>query len=259
MKSSRHYKLNQKQLHILKLLFKFRFLTVPLLAQYKNLNKDSVTKSLRILLDQGYVGRHYQSSYKLLGKAARYYLAPKALKLLRDNYNFDTSVLHAMYKNKSVTEAFVDQCLNICRAYLSLNRDYPDGFHIYTRTELTHLDSIPDPAPHLLLSRKDPRSGLPSAYFLEMTDTIPVFIIKKRLQAYLEHLESGDWEDGGYPTVLVVCENPSLEAKVLKLAENLLDGGEELQIRTTTTNALFAENLITEIWSQPEKTNLISL
>ena len=249
---TRHKKLNDKQIHILKLLFKFRFLTAPLLARYKDLTKDSVNKSLKVLLEQEYIGRKYNKNYKLLGKAAEYFLAPKALRLLRDEHGLDPVMLHSMYKNKSVSEAFINQSLAICELYLRLNTAYPVMFDIYTKTELASLDYVPSPAPSLLLERKHSSSKDTNTYFLDIFDNIPFFVIKKRLQLYVDHLDSGDWEQPGYPTLLLVVETSAQEYKVLKEAERLLNAGDELDIMTTTKKSLLAPIGESGVWSKPE-------
>ena len=69
------YHLNQNQLHILRLLFKFRFITIPLLTTYKKLKSNSLQRAFDILLTQQYVERRFDSSYKLAHKPATYYLA----------------------------------------------------------------------------------------------------------------------------------------------------------------------------------------
>jgi predicted transcriptional regulator len=75
--------LNNNQQDILRLLYKFRFSTSELIAKYLNKpNVKLVQKKLKLLEDRGYVAKRYDKSYKLRGKAARYYLTPKAARLL---------------------------------------------------------------------------------------------------------------------------------------------------------------------------------
>ena len=48
-------KLSSKQLHTLKIIFKFRVVTSSLLATYRGVNKDSLNRMLQNLVDQKYI------------------------------------------------------------------------------------------------------------------------------------------------------------------------------------------------------------
>lgn len=241
-KPTRHHKLNLKQLRLLKLLFKFRFTTPTLLATYSGRTKDTMQKALTILLDQELVSRHYNKNYKLLGKAARYYLAPKALRYLRDEQGLHPGTLHTMYKNKSVNEDFIDHHLDIQTLYLQLNEVHPDTFNIYTKYELGKYDHFLRPAPDLYLARKEPQEGVPNEYLLDVFVDIPLFVIKKRVARYLAHYDAGDWVGSAYPVILMACPDPRTEERLIKHLEQVLEalGEDELVFYTTTTKDLLA-------------------
>lgn len=73
-----------KQLAILKTLYIFRFGTTDLLARTLDL-KDGryIHARLEALVKNGYIGKNYDSSYKLEGRSATYYLLPKAFAALK--------------------------------------------------------------------------------------------------------------------------------------------------------------------------------
>jgi hypothetical protein len=251
-KPTRHHKLNPKQLRLLKLLFKFRFTTSSLLATYNNRTKDTMQKALTVLINQELVSRHYNKNYKLLGKAARYYLAPKALRLLRDEYDFHPGTLHTMYKNKSVNETFIDQHLDLQTIYLNFNAVHPEGFNIYTKYELGKYDHFPHPAPDLYLSRKVFSDHGTNEYLLDVFTDAPLFVIKKRVARYLEHYDGGYWAGSAYPAVLIACPDPRTEERLLHHLEQVLEslGEDELVFYTTTTKDLLAlESDNKEIWT----------
>jgi len=76
-----------KQLAVLKQLYRFRFGTTDLLARSLDL-KDGryIHTRLEALIAQEYIGKNYDSSYKLDGKPATYYLLPKAFAVLRKQH-----------------------------------------------------------------------------------------------------------------------------------------------------------------------------
>jgi DNA-binding MarR family transcriptional regulator len=69
-----HYKLSEKQMNLLIIIYRFRFVTALLLGQYKGITAQSMKRSLNILEDSGYIDKRYNSSYKLQVKATIYLL-----------------------------------------------------------------------------------------------------------------------------------------------------------------------------------------
>lgn len=242
--TTKHNSLNPKQIRILKLVYKFRYITVPLLVEYKEAKSlASLREGLQLLVDQEYLGRRYSSSYKLQGIAARYFLAPKALTYLRDAHGFNETVLHAMYRNKTASEGFIDHNLDVFQAYIKLSANYPDTFDIYTKQELSSFEQLPSPLPDLYLRRRIVSKTLPNHYVLDISKDVQFFILKKRFDQYLEHFESGDWETestNNYPTILIACLDPRLEEKLKAYVEKVLSntGIDDLYMYITTIKAL---------------------
>ena len=71
--------LNELQSELLLVLYKFRFGTVELIAQYQDQSVRYTNVRLKILLEQDYIGRNYDSSYNIKGWKASYYLLPKEI------------------------------------------------------------------------------------------------------------------------------------------------------------------------------------
>lgn len=233
--ANRRNKLNNKQIQLLKLLFKFRFVTAELVARHKGIRKSAVNNAFSILLDQGLIARHYDNSYKIQGRGATYYLTPEALRLLKGNYKLSETVVRAMLNNKRLSDSFIDDNLTIMAAYLNLRAIYPNAFNIFTASELGDFDYFPEPKPSLYLIRKKPATSSHKDYLLDIFNDSRLFIIKKRIQVYIDHFDSGDWGEGEYPTILLVCADPRSEEKVLKYVESLL---EDFELYATTKKAL---------------------
>ena len=98
-----------KQLAVLKLLYRFRFGTTDLLARALDL-KDGryIHTRLEALVTQGYIGKNYDSTYKLDGKPATYYLLPKAFAALKKQHKttgkeLSEKTLRNAYKDKEAS------------------------------------------------------------------------------------------------------------------------------------------------------------
>ena len=255
-KSTIHNPLNSKQLHILKLVHKFRFITAPLLTQYKNLkSRQAMYATLELLAKQEYLSKRIDKSIAFQNKGASYFLAPKAFKVLRETHSADEKSLHAMYNNKRVAESFVDHFIEIIRFYLVLRDSYPGTFHLFTYSELFKYGELPaDPRPDLYLNCIAAK-GDPKQYILYSFTDKRLFAIKKDFDALIEHFDSGDWEaesETDYPTVLLVCADSRAEESVRRYIAAKLDntGIDDLEVLTTSSKGLLNSNRANRaIWS----------
>lgn len=254
--SKHRINLNDNQIHILQLIYKFRFVTVPLLTEHRQVDRAATKRTLKILLDREYIGRRYDKSYKLQGRPASYYLTKKAIRLLRDDYELNEGVLHTLYKNTVVGEPFVQQFLDIYTAYQNLHKLYPETFDVFTRAELADYDYFPEPSPNLYLKRRNALDNSPNEYMLDLFTNTHLFVIKKRIDVYIEHFESDGWEENIYPSILIVCSNTQTERSIQKYIEQALDNNfiedNDVQFLTSTTKALLdSNNTNKKIWSNP--------
>lgn len=233
------------QIELLKLLYKFRFTTAPLLASHKHRSIVTITQALKTLLDKKYIGRNYTSAYKLAGRGAEYYLTNEGIRYLKQNYKLSELTLHAMYKNKTIGQPYIQKCLLLHRLYVQLQTQYPDTLTIHTRTELTETEGFPEPLSDLYIFSDD------TEYLLDVFNDTLFYLVKKRIDQLLKHYESGEWPDTKYPTILLALPDSRLEAKAQAYIEKLKDDAfiddEELLFMTTTQKAIFSENM--NIWT----------
>ncbi len=244
--------LNNKQLHLLRLIYKFRFVGVSLVQEIQNIKDKSTTYNrLKVLEDQGYIGRNYESGYRLLHKPACYYLLPKGIAQLKHQPGIGPKALHAMYKNRAVSDSFINQCINTFKVYTVFRKLYPE-YSFFTKSELADLDYFPKQLPDAYLQ---PSDGAGQEYFLDNLETgAQFFLIKRKLAGYIEHYESEAWQhesDKDYPSVLLVCSTPSMEASLHKHIPKLLHAsGAEIDFYTTSAKALFGlADKDDKIWS----------
>lgn len=241
-------KLTKSQLDLLTLLYKFRFATTSLLATHRHKNPVTIYGTLQILLKNKYIAKNYSASYKLAGRGAEYYLTNAGILYLRDNDLFNDAVLHAMYKNKHLGQPFIQKCLLIYQTYIHLLVQYKANMKIYTRSELQGAVGFPEPLPDLYIT-----TGKENSYLLDIFTDNLFFLVKKRIDQLLAHYESGDWDEGAYPTLLLVFTDSRIETKAQAYIEKKKDDSfiedEDLTILTTTQKALTDGNG-KEIWSK---------
>jgi hypothetical protein len=243
------YKLNSKQLRLLGLLYKFRFVTVPLLTEYLELKSNSVSRNLKVLLEQEYIGWKYEASWKIDRKPAVYYLDKKAIGLLKEDRECDPGILHAYYKNKVLSDETRKHYLDTMAAYIALLPAYDDSYFIFTKNEIASDEEFPKNKPDLYL--KNPSTD--DEYFITLAHDVQPFLTRKRLAEYVEHSEEEGWPFGDYPALLFVLKNASHEKQFLDHAEKVLENtgisNEELPIGATTIKALTQKPYTAAIWT----------
>ena len=210
-------KLNVEQLEVLTLLYKFRFGTNDLFAEYfGKKDRSFVFKRLSILLEQELIGKRFDSSYRLQGKPAAYYITPEGARRLQEARGTEVNV-RTIYKDKSVSEQFVAHCLGLFRIYSVLRKRYGDEFKLFTKSDLSSYDYFPSTLPAAYIRLKD--GEVDKHFFLHIYhDHQPIFAVTRRVKQYIEYAESGEWETTGteLPAVLVVCESDRLQKQLLK-------------------------------------------
>jgi DNA-binding MarR family transcriptional regulator len=218
-----HYSLNQKQLYILKLTYKFRFITAPLLARHRNVSVSSKNIVINRLYKQGYLGRHYdKKTHKLPNRPATYYLQNKAIRYLRDNTSLSDKGLNACYKDKHLNQKFIDNSLLVYKTFLYLREKHPD-YIFFTANELRDFDHFPKILPQLYYYTET-QEGERKEIMLDIFTENLFFYIKKRIDQYIAHYEEGEWLRSQYPTIVLIVPDARLKAKAENYFESARDG-----------------------------------
>ena len=100
-------KLTGQQQRILKLLFKFRFVSAGLLAMVMGIRREGVYQVLEQLVSKGLVTKVYEEEWRIDRKPAYYYLNKSGVTATRKVMDVKESVIHALYKNDEMTNDFV--------------------------------------------------------------------------------------------------------------------------------------------------------
>ena len=209
-------KLNSEQLEVLRLLYKFRFGSNDLFAQYfGKKDRSFVFKRLSILLEQSLVGKRFETSYRLAGKPAAYFLTPEGARTLQANDPKIEFNIKAIYKDKTVSEYFIKHCLAIFSVHNQLRAEYGDRLKFFTKSQLAKYDYFPEKLPdaYLRLGEKQ--------FFLDIFhDDQPFFVAARRIKQYADYADDGEWDvtDTDLPTVLFICDSVSLQKLLQKRA-----------------------------------------
>lgn len=219
-------KLNNEQLEVLELLYKFRFGSNNLFAQYfGKKDRSFVHKRLSILLERNLIGMRFEPSYRLQGRPAAYYLTPEGARTLAEMRTIDINP-KKIYKDKTVSESFVQHCMEIFAVHNQLRNAYGEPLRFITKTELSHeqYDYFPKPLPdaHVRL-RID---NVDKQYFLEVIPSDqPFFVTARRITRYIKYQEDADWvvAETPLPIILMLCETEVLAKRLQKRAIKALD------------------------------------
>jgi len=210
----RNNKLSEKQISILITIYRFRFITIPLLAKLNAVSNQSMSGSIKVLEESGLVNKRYSSTYKLQGKAARYFLSPKVIKLFQDNDDINQHSLNLFYKTKLLSEDAVDNHIQTLQTYLYYKAKLNNSYTLKTKYELYKHEDQPDPPSDIYgQSNKNQQSDI----FIEIHNNSQAFIIQKRLTYLAEFIED-NYEDNQPKVILITNKN---NKKIGKIIENL--------------------------------------
>lgn len=210
--------LNSNQVRILKILYKFRFVTSDVLAEYLKKNKSTIYESLFVLQKQGYIAKRYDPSYRIRHRPASYSLANIGIRYLKEHSELNQATLRNFYKNKNLSEEQIDSYLHIAALYLLLKRQTGTQFDICTKYEMGP-ENAHMPFPILFLRDKSPDKP---DYFI---DYFPAgtfsWLLRRRIRQYQDISDEGNYRA---PDVLFVAGNVSTEKRLFKLTyENYND------------------------------------
>jgi hypothetical protein len=245
--------LTKQQRTILTLIYRFRFVSTKHVQQALNIKHLSNTQPRMNLLVEGqYIGRNYDSSQRLAGQPASYYLLPKGMKALKE---FDTDVsrqvLHNAYRDKTAQKSFIQRCLAVGDINLELEQRYGDQLEFFTQSEIQEQasDYFPQPLPHAYFIINEPERAEddPRHYFLEICESSrPAYATKKRINEFIEYAEGGDWakdNETKLPRVLMVCESEQARKKLKRLVDRELENSYSADLLFETSTMAILEHL----------------
>jgi len=207
-------KLTAKQLDIINLLHRFRFLTSSQIQKLLNNRTTRLTNYyLKTLNTQNYIGKHYTRALGEGNQPAVYYLTTGSIKALEVNPEIQKAKLKYIYREKIRSKQFISHASFIADYYLYLlteSAKTSHQLHFFTKTDLQAHPYIIHPLPDAYFARVDTARET-KRYFVEIIDEgAPRFSLRKRVEQYNNYLESGKFEaitNHPFPTILFLCPN----------------------------------------------------
>lgn len=221
--------ITNKQLQILHLLYRYRFLNRNQLQLYLN-HKDPrrIKTWLKNLTDQKVLNKIYYEN-----KPAIYFLNTGSLPVLKDQ-GLTTQQLKKVYREKNRSRKFVSRCLFLADIYFHFAGllDKSGTLHFYTKADLSDFDYLFNPLPDAFIAIKKVKV---KRYFLEIIDEkAPRFVLEKLIEKYFDYYQDKIWQNHTshpFPSVLLICPTQS----VLKTFREILsDEDGEINFFLTT-------------------------
>lgn len=241
-------KLTGQQQRVLKLLFKFRFVSAGLLADVIGIRRVSVYEVLEQLVSKELVTKVYDPKFRIDRKPAYYYLNKSGVTAVRKIMDVKESVVHALYKNDEMTDDFVAHSMKLIQCYTVIAKYLPKNSAIFSKTEINRFKQFPKNRPDLYIRTPDGKEAI-----VVIADDKPQYIVRKRLDEIITHSEDESWEGDDYPHICFVLKDNAAKYSFLftinkKLESMGMDEG-ELPIVATSLSAF--EKPDAHIWASP--------
>ncbi len=253
--------LNSQQLTTLHYLYWYRFCTSKQLAvALQKSSHKTIQAKLQILEAQSLIGKRYDTSYKLAGRPAEYFVTPKGARALETAKPGTTNpkTTKSLYKNKTVSDDFLRHCIAIRETAQQLLALYSEQearkLQPFTKTFMVQYDAYPTWTPDLYLEYRVTKRTT-QHYFVDIWDgTKPFFVTVRKTQNYVKFKEEDKWyDDTTFPVILAICEDKRAQTKLNRQMKRILDEAwdDELIFATTTKQLLHeAEKPTDRIWSR---------
>lgn len=209
--------LTKNQQRVLRLLFKFRFITSESLANAMSISKVSGYEVLERLVAKDLVTKEYSSAYRINRRPACYSLSSKGVSALRSIDNSSEAKVHAAYNNKTATLDFKNHCIMVANVYSQLRNAMRTKAAIFSRSELIQYDEFPRDKPDLYIRTLDNNEAMFIVLHCE-----ELYIIRKRFDEIIAHCEDG-WEYGDYPIVCFLLADERKVNGLIQYAQSKID------------------------------------
>lgn len=257
--------ITQKQVEILDLLYRFRFLNrIQIQAFLHHKDYRRINAWLKDLTDREYINRIYSASTRDNTKPAIYYLGLNGIRFLKaevtddGEWAYPHEILRARYRESERTNSFIDQCVFIADMVLNLKKvsiesqESSENEYVITHGITTATD-IADPnsdfyfLSDLQLDKKigidlvveqrkkkkiKGRTKTTQYLFKVFEPTMPKYSIRRRLKDFIDFYWSNDWEDEqdtSFPTIMLICPTVGMLIYGKRVLRELREDGDDLK------------------------------
>lgn len=237
-KPKTRYSVSSSQVVLLLWILKYRFVSSDVLAESLKKDRSTIYERLSVLVEQGYVVKVYDKTFRLRQRPVIYYLAPAGIRYLK-KAGYDRTQLH--YKNKNFTDEQIDEQLLLAKISRAISTPYGTKFKCYTKYQFGADTFYLTPPPYAKLVGKT--DSIPD-YFMEyFPERYESWKIRRRVN---QHDAFADEYDYTYPHLLLIAGNDNTEHRIVRLTANMLP---DYELFTTTKERLFSGKK--KIWLKP--------
>ncbi len=249
-----------KQLSILYLLYRFRFLNrlqIQLLLNHKTPNR--INPWLKHLTVNEFIGRHYLKTYGENNKLAIYHLKTPSKRILINKPGIINQQLIKIYKENTRSEVFRDTSVVVGDCYLyffAFSKILNNTLHFYTKADQSEFTYLPRTISGVFLSLTGQEET--KYYFLEYLDTR----MSKRqqkgiIEIYIKYFDQGSWQENNkesFPGIFIVCSDEKVQRLIRRfIKEKLEESYSEIDFYTTLQKNITHDATIQEIWKKVEQ------
>jgi hypothetical protein len=252
-------KVTPKQLEILLLLYRFRFLDRTHIQRFLN-HKDRrrINSWLKDLSTRNIIGRKYSRSLKENTKPAIYYLSTNSRKILLDLPETNEKALKRVYREKKRSKKFIEHCLLLADIYFYLNQQITnkDKLHFFTKVDLRTHYYLPYKRPDAYIAIES--ENRIKRYFLEILDPeTPRFMLRNKISSYIGYFDEETWQEKtGHPdpSILVICPDETIKKFLFKHIRQVLEeeADDELRFYLTTRDDVRFSEMDVNVWELVE-------
>lgn len=244
-------KLKDRQLQILMLLYRFRFLNRTQIQ--KLLNHKNHTLVIH-WLNELVKTKHIVSEFKRqLGNVPTvYFLGTSGRKELLKRVDIKQKLLKRVYQEKKASLVFRNRCMAVADIYislLSLTQKNKAILSFYTTVDLTDMKYLPLPHPDAFFSIQ--QIIVKKRYFIEVFDSqASEKWLYKRVQQYFNYFEENYWQDHNknpFPEIIFVYHDLKTKGYLEKLIKRRLEEFEDLSFALASADAISQKGISKEI------------
>jgi len=241
-------KITPKQLEILILLYRFRFLNRHHIQTFLNhKNHVRINAWLKDLTRRKIIGRRYSNTIGENNKPAIYYLNSQSHSILKNKSAIDKRILKRVYRERLRSKRLQNHYLLLANLYFLFLKQtkIDETLHFYTSTDLVKHTYIPLTRPDAYIALKS--SNQAKRYFLDIIDhDTPRYALRQKIDSYFEYYDDDTWQQAtGYqfPKILLVCPSQSLKYYLKKyLSQKLESELSDIEFYVSVSDSLLSSN-----------------
>lgn len=231
-------KLTPQQHNILKLIYRYRFLTVPHIQYHLHHQYPHRIRTwLKQLHHQQLLYRNYNRQFGADAHPAIYYLHKNAIQILKQDKQVNPKVLSRIYREPQRSQKFINRCLYFADLAIKLDRQAKTNnqtLTYYTKTDLHNFPFMPTPLPDACTVLKSPDKKNSRQLIELFEEGTPRYAIRNRLKQYLEYFLSNTWESTtnySFPEIILIAGNTSIQRFLNKQIKEIREEeSDEIQI-----------------------------